>query len=1113
MPMKPLYTALLATTAGILLFLHAPQASAEKESASPKNNVVAAAGCLSDDGWQGVLWHQHVGTLAANNQLRKSGGTFGWNAEATSTQTIRGDGAVRFNASTSGSLNNNSICLGLSAENVNPKFDTIDYAILQFFDVEFRVVENGEMKAVLGALDPAAELEIERTGRTIRYKINGAVSYTSQVPSIGDLIVDTSLYAPGATVDEALIRATNLAAAAPASAPGIELKNAGGSSRLSWFGDPGRAYWLQWTEDMETWSESPGPYSGTGTEIEVDVQSMVSASANAALFRVRGNCPPLAHVGNSIIIDNQPSPVLPRAAVDVDLSYNADVPASIQLRFRDANNNVIEQSSVQVEPGRGRQTVAVRAPASPGENYNLSARLLDAGQGVLATDLLSGVAVRAEGTPPPANNIALVNPPLKPERDGSATVTVNFSADQPAYVLVRIRNATGNLEQAFIEVGPGAGSTSFSIGVPDATGGGYEWHAQLLRLSDWGGLAEDVSAEVVIGTPGGGGTNTLAFASTNIDPLNFGDTVNLTVNYELIDNAKIQVEALSGAPGAPGTVRLGYNTAEVPAGISSVTIPLTIDENPPGVLNTVQALLWKSGTWIPIPIQKPSFTVGRGGPPDPLPEIGPGPAETVTRVRVINGRLTWFAPVSRGALHYQVTRNSRQQPQVNFPADLAALGGEVANRIGIVRNFPGYTETTVAGGIEASLPLAPFNFEGGDWFSVQSWVPGDYSGHSRPAALPFTGNADSDRVVPFYQTFDAAGNSSLPGVGRRSDWNPTPQFNEEFRGVEGQQLSARAHGSVANGHRWHFAPNGVTPAFSRNQTFDDRHAEITRDVSSSADPGDGVLKMTIDIETGAYSYIDTATHFGEGYFVDPSKDVFVEASVKLNEASPANNAWWAFWLFADSESYNCNAADGTEIDFFEFVPDQNNGFNTAIFRNSSVGNCPDGFSGKSSPGNRGFTYEFANQIPAIGKYLDGRYHRIGMYWSVTENTMIFYVDDTPYWTLQGAEATRFMTTLAANSIRLTWELQESGNVWSPDGPISATARDDNPAVYIDWVKVCRACPGGSGSITRNGGMKIRCRESDGRNSVCVRHRIEGPSPDILRRRRSDPTKPDMWDNF
>ena len=79
----------------------------------------------------------------------------------------------------------------------------------------------------------------------------------------------------------------------------------------------------------------------------------------------------------------------------------------------------------------------------------------------------------------------------------------------------------------------------------------------------------------------------------------------------------------------------------------------------------------------------------------------------------------------------------------------------------------------------------------------------------------------------------------------------------------------------------------------------------------------------------------------DSYQIDASNGVFVETAVRFDEALAADQAWWAFWLMtpgglntgnpADDFAYNNNATSGSEVDIFEYVPDSQNGFNTAIF--------------------------------------------------------------------------------------------------------------------------------------------------------------------------------------
>ena len=414
-----------------------------------------------------------------------------------------------------------------------------------------------------------------------------------------------------------------------------------------------------------------------------------------------------------------------------------------------------------------------------------------------------------------------------------------------------------------------------------------------------------------------------------------------------------------------------------------------------------------------------------------------------------------------------------------------------------------------------------------DLSSLTAWIPGtvfdvqtysstgaftSYRGVLRKPTIPATGNPQL--IGDFLSTFGTGANStsSLEGgfIGTRSDWSETPDFDEEFFPIYQNNESGDQQLRVRNGRltntspqawRWYFgrdSSNGITPSTDRDDTMDNNHAVLS---------ADGILEMELETTsdtTARYSYLGTDNDDGDarnqptnGYRIDPTGGVFIEASVRLNEATPAAQAWWAVWLMArGGTEYNCDASDGSEVDIFEMVPDQNNGFNAKLFRGLDDCNGNGGDLGlNGADGNPlGFTYEgpqMANlptELRNIPNYMDGNFHRIGMYYD--EEKYAFYIDNKMFYELPINQAD-WVTTDQALSIRLTWELQQVlgrintndpnnpytiVNPWNrnvPDGSGGGVhgdmIRTGNPTVYIDWVKVWKKTTAFSGlTLTCNG---------------------------------------------
>ena len=427
-----------------------------------------------------------------------------------------------------------------------------------------------------------------------------------------------------------------------------------------------------------------------------------------------------------------------------------------------------------------------------------------------------------------------------------------------------------------------------------------------------------------------------------------------------------------------------------------------------------------------------------------------------------SARLQWEMPPS-ARMVFQITRNGLTEDETDD------LWGQFSIT-------PGHQDMTFTdrgdGGVRFSIPIGQFS--PGDHFTIQAIHPysfpdeelaenARFSASSRYATIVNPG--PGTKIPNFLESLGTA--QAPPGswIGSPNDWNPQPQFSDQFDGS----------GELAQspGNQWYFARNDgereITPSYLRDQNQTDDRAILQ----------DGQLVMSAGVDDGAYSYIGTANDQGDGYLIDPTNGVFVEASVRLDHMSPADNAWWAFWLMAPgnsacdtngdprpgaSNAYDGHAETGTEVDMFEFVPDLANGFNQAIFRyeGGQGENCESPGAAKLAPGDRGFTYEGPRSWPEVDMpdYMDGDYHRLGLYYA--QDCYAFYIDDELLWQVDERTDPGWVTPRIRQSIRLTWEIQNSrstpdgqiNNPWtSRGGNFANTALDRDPTVYIDYVNV------------------------------------------------------------
>lgn len=156
-------------------------------------NVTPAMGFL-------VSWTDAVVVSVDGNSITKTAAG-GWISGAASVGTFGEDGGVDF---TVPSITMHSMC-GLSYKNTDASNSTIDYALNPMSDGKVQVFEKGVSKGIFGSYQPHDRFRVERIGSMVYYKRNGIVIYTSTVPSVGKLLVDSSLYLTGSVIANAKV--------------------------------------------------------------------------------------------------------------------------------------------------------------------------------------------------------------------------------------------------------------------------------------------------------------------------------------------------------------------------------------------------------------------------------------------------------------------------------------------------------------------------------------------------------------------------------------------------------------------------------------------------------------------------------------------------------------------------------------------------------------------------------------------------------------------------------------------------------------------------------------------------------------------------------------------
>jgi RHS repeat-associated protein len=139
-----------------------------------------------------------VNVSVSGSVVTSTNTTNGWNNGFASDDFITGDGFVEWRVADTGM----NIMVGLSKDNPNANYNTIDYALYQRSDNSIRVHENQTLKGTFGTYVPGDILRVERLGTTVRYLHNGVVIYTSSVQSTQPLQVDASMYHVGSSIED-----------------------------------------------------------------------------------------------------------------------------------------------------------------------------------------------------------------------------------------------------------------------------------------------------------------------------------------------------------------------------------------------------------------------------------------------------------------------------------------------------------------------------------------------------------------------------------------------------------------------------------------------------------------------------------------------------------------------------------------------------------------------------------------------------------------------------------------------------------------------------------------------------------------------------------------------
>ncbi len=143
-----------------------------------------------------------TGITTSGSDVTKSTGTDGWNAGASTVETIAGDGYVRFTIPQT----NKSFMVGLNYTDTSAGVSDLDYAIYVVYNGLIRVYESGIYIGDKATFAPGDTFSIERRGSVVYYLKNGQPFYRSAVLSNGSpMIGDTTLFHVGVTIEDLVL--------------------------------------------------------------------------------------------------------------------------------------------------------------------------------------------------------------------------------------------------------------------------------------------------------------------------------------------------------------------------------------------------------------------------------------------------------------------------------------------------------------------------------------------------------------------------------------------------------------------------------------------------------------------------------------------------------------------------------------------------------------------------------------------------------------------------------------------------------------------------------------------------------------------------------------------
>jgi hypothetical protein len=168
------------------------------EAGAPLNNVTVSGP------WQlivePVVWKNAVNVAVSGNSLTRTGAP-GWNAGASSTKQLSGNGYVEFTAGPAGSHR----ILGLGNGDTGQSYSDVAFGFLLADTGVLTIYESGNFRGYFGTYSPADRLRVAVESGSVRYYRNGVLLHTSASSPTFPLLVDSSLYETGAPLNNVTV--------------------------------------------------------------------------------------------------------------------------------------------------------------------------------------------------------------------------------------------------------------------------------------------------------------------------------------------------------------------------------------------------------------------------------------------------------------------------------------------------------------------------------------------------------------------------------------------------------------------------------------------------------------------------------------------------------------------------------------------------------------------------------------------------------------------------------------------------------------------------------------------------------------------------------------------